>query len=51
MADLAPGCTFMPRCPFAREGCEKIDMTLDAPPGAHGSACPMVEAYQEGVLT
>jgi peptide/nickel transport system ATP-binding protein len=47
MTELVPGCTFAPRCRFAREGCELISMTLDRPPEQHASACPMVEAHEQ----
>ncbi len=42
LASLTGGCPFAGRCEFVRDECSQIPVTLDAPPGAHGSACPFV---------
>jgi oligopeptide/dipeptide ABC transporter ATP-binding protein len=41
---LPAGCSFAPRCPFVRAGCERVDMALDRHGEGHGSACPFVNA-------
>jgi oligopeptide/dipeptide ABC transporter ATP-binding protein len=45
ITELPPGCSFAPRCRFAREECAEIDMRLDDPPNHHRTACPFVNAY------
>jgi peptide/nickel transport system ATP-binding protein len=47
ITDLPEGCTFRPRCPFARPECRGISMDLDAAPDHHRSACPFVRASSE----
>ncbi|MEQ1771868.1 MAG: ABC transporter ATP-binding protein [Devosia sp.] len=44
LAEVLDGCPFITRCPHARPACRAVDMRLDQPEGAHGSACPFVEA-------
>jgi oligopeptide/dipeptide ABC transporter ATP-binding protein len=46
LADLPAGCPFAPRCEFSQDECSSVPMTLDAPPGEHGSACPFVGGAQ-----
>lgn len=43
-ADLPPGCTFSPRCPYATPDCMKIMPTLRHVGGTHYVAC---DRYQE----
>jgi peptide/nickel transport system ATP-binding protein len=40
------GCTFAPRCAFARDTCTSVSMQLDRPPGEHASACPVLNAHE-----
>ena len=47
ITNLPEGCTFTPRCPFARAECRGVSMSLDASPGDHRSACPFVHASSE----
>jgi oligopeptide/dipeptide ABC transporter ATP-binding protein len=42
LSELPPGCPFAPRCPFVRDECASVTMSLDRPPYEHGSACPFV---------
>jgi len=42
LSALPPGCPFVPRCPYRREGCESVTMELDVASPGHGSACPFV---------
>lgn len=39
-----PGCIFTPRCPYAREGCERVSMKLESAGTDQTSACPFVRA-------
>ena len=44
--DMPPGCPFEPRCRFATENCQAVDMRLLAVPGSaagHVTACPYVK--------
>jgi peptide/nickel transport system ATP-binding protein len=47
LSQLPPGCPFMPRCTFATEKCQEVDMKLspvDASKDAvHTTACPFVK--------
>ena len=45
--ELPAGCAFAPRCRYAEDRCVEVDMRLDAGPGAHASACPVVDADDE----
>jgi oligopeptide/dipeptide ABC transporter ATP-binding protein len=42
LASLPPGCPFAARCAHVRPECVEVPMVLDAPDGAHSSACPFV---------
>jgi peptide/nickel transport system ATP-binding protein len=42
LAIVAPGCPFAPRCEFVRPECATVQVVLDLPGPAHGSACPFV---------
>jgi oligopeptide/dipeptide ABC transporter ATP-binding protein len=46
LRDPPPGCPFIPRCGFARPGCEEVDMSLIPVSGGratlHVTACPFV---------
>jgi peptide/nickel transport system ATP-binding protein len=44
IGQLPTGCTFAPRCVYARDVCADVDMSLDKDPSAHASACPIVDA-------
>jgi oligopeptide/dipeptide ABC transporter ATP-binding protein len=44
LAKLPQGCPFQPRCPFVRDACATIPVTLDRPYPEHGTACPFVDA-------
>jgi peptide/nickel transport system ATP-binding protein len=44
LAELPDGCSFAPRCRFAREECAGVSMALDERPDGHRSACPFVDA-------
>jgi oligopeptide/dipeptide ABC transporter ATP-binding protein len=48
IAELPDGCAFAPRCRHAEAGCAEVDMALDRPLGEHASACPVVNAREEG---
>jgi oligopeptide/dipeptide ABC transporter ATP-binding protein len=45
---LPTGCSFRPRCPFAKQECEHVDMTLDASPDGHRTACPFAITALDG---
>jgi peptide/nickel transport system ATP-binding protein len=50
LRSLPPGCPFVPRCRYAAERCQSIDMKLLPASGAsdgHLSACPFVTAASE----
>jgi oligopeptide/dipeptide ABC transporter ATP-binding protein len=44
ITDLPEGCSFRPRCRFARDACREVSMQLDDPGDDHRSACPFVNA-------
>lgn len=44
LTDLVMGCSFAPRCPFARAECQQVSMDLDEPADGHRTACPFVNA-------
>jgi peptide/nickel transport system ATP-binding protein len=50
LASLPPGCSFAPRCQFARPACAAVEMTLDGGAGDHGSACPMIDVHADAEL-
>jgi oligopeptide/dipeptide ABC transporter ATP-binding protein len=41
--DLPPGCPFGPRCQYATDACQAVDMTRVAVGDGHDSACPFAE--------
>jgi peptide/nickel transport system ATP-binding protein len=43
---LPEGCSFRPRCAFAKSECEQVEMELDDPEDRHRTACP----FAGGVL-
>jgi oligopeptide/dipeptide ABC transporter ATP-binding protein len=40
--ELAGGCPFVPRCGYARDGCDRVSMDLEPVGPNHMSACPFV---------
>jgi oligopeptide/dipeptide ABC transporter ATP-binding protein len=49
--ELPEGCSFQPRCPFARPECRAVSMDLDDPPDHHRTACPFVNASAESPVS
>jgi oligopeptide/dipeptide ABC transporter ATP-binding protein len=43
ITQLPEGCSFAPRCRFARDECRAVDMALDDQRDEHRSACPYVD--------
>jgi peptide/nickel transport system ATP-binding protein len=43
---LPEGCSFTPRCRFARDECRRVAMDLDERADDHRSACPIVNATE-----
>jgi oligopeptide/dipeptide ABC transporter ATP-binding protein len=50
ITDLPAGCSFRPRCSFAKPECEQVDMTLDCPQDGHRTACPFAATIVDGSL-
>jgi oligopeptide/dipeptide ABC transporter ATP-binding protein len=46
LAALPAGCPFRPRCPYAREACAEVPMTLEPAAGGHLTACPFHEQWR-----
>jgi oligopeptide/dipeptide ABC transporter ATP-binding protein len=45
---LPAGCSFRPRCSFAKQECEHVDMALQGPEDGHRTACPFVTTTRNG---
>jgi oligopeptide/dipeptide ABC transporter ATP-binding protein len=48
---LPAGCSFRPRCSFAKQECEHVDMALQGPEDGHRTACPFVTSTPDGSVT
>jgi peptide/nickel transport system ATP-binding protein len=51
IAELPEGCSFAPRCRYARDACREVSMELDDQPNRHRSACPMVDAARRSAVS